>query len=82
MHFVLMLIILQAHKDFFDDDKQKHQIISIPVYRLRLNAYKRKRCETHEEEYYAMCCENCFELACSQCDNIGCKAQQGKTESL
>ena len=69
--------LLQAHEDFFEDEHQKHQIKSISVYISRPTSYKRKRCQTLQEEYYAMCCEGCYALACSQCENSGCTEKQG-----
>lgn len=55
-----------------------HQILSIQVYSSKPNFYKKERCITHTKEFYAMCCENCFELACSKCNNSVCATKVNK----
>lgn len=71
-----VFFFIQAHQDYFADEG-KHKILSIQVYSLKPNFYKRETCDTHKKEY-AICCENCFDLACSECNNHFCLAKSNK----
>ena len=60
-------LCLQIHEDYFCEEDNKHQLISIEEFLSRPDYFKKVHCETHTKEPYAMCCKECYDMACPKC---------------